>query len=161
MKRALWVVCCAVLLTVGLTVPAQSRPHWQSNLVCDVNGDEVFTDLFGRPEGTPYAQITGSRFDLYVSKIYLPDIAPHTPVSCEVFCGFPELAVGHVDARTGTIPCGETQDFRPGISTFGPVLLPRFASKLQLRPPEGACEGVRLFISVPGRVLCVDGFVDP
>jgi hypothetical protein len=66
MKKVLWTLCGVPLLTVLLTAPVMGRPFWQSDLVCDLNGDFAFSDL--SPQ-RPSAALLHPSGDLVVSRI--------------------------------------------------------------------------------------------
>jgi len=74
MKKALWTLGGALLLTALLSAPAMARPFWQSDLVC----------TYPSPI-TPYAVILNPSGDLSVSIIY--GLPPNTAFDCAIRCG--------------------------------------------------------------------------
>ena len=141
MKNALGTVCGAVLLTGLLTAPAMAQTLWRSNLVCDVNGDGMFSDL--SPQ-RPFAVIQ-DRGELYVSNIY--GLPPITPLTCLVNC--------FLGGSFHSAPCGATD-------ANGRLSAQRTKGFL---PPGLVCAGVDFFLfdtaTGGGVVLCVDGAVIP
>jgi hypothetical protein len=137
MKKVLLTLCGAVLLMALLTAPALAGPLWQSDLVCDVDGDDDFSDL--SPQ-RPYAVIKPTTGDLWVSNIF--GLPPNTNFLCELDCKFNDFA----DA-----PCGRTD----ANGKLAAQIIKGFASEVL-----GRCAGVsfdllRLDTAVQ---VCVDGF---
>jgi hypothetical protein len=88
MKKVLWVLCGAVLLSVALTAPALARPFYQSDLVCDVNHNADFDDPADALTITPFTRI-GSARDLYVKLHTLPPalVSIGDPLWAQITCG--------------------------------------------------------------------------
>jgi len=93
MRKVLWTLGGAVLLTALLSVPAMARPFWQSDLVC--GGEDA------SPVGpTPYAVLLAPSGDLSVSTIY--GLRPDTKFVCVISCedeGFNVAECGTSDAN--------------------------------------------------------------
>ncbi len=80
MKKVLLTLCGAVLFTTLLTAPVLAgSPSWQSDLVCDLNGDWTFDDLDSQ---RPFAAILHPSGDLYVSKIF--NLPPNTTFQSQI-----------------------------------------------------------------------------
>jgi len=82
MRKALWTLGGAMLLTGLLSVPAMARPFWQSDLVCTSGDDHR---RVASPVGpTPYAVILAPSGDLSVSTIH--GLPPDTKFKCVIEC---------------------------------------------------------------------------
>ena len=88
MKKVLFSLGVAVLLTVLLTAPAMARPFYQSDLVCDVNHNADFDDPADALTITPFTRI-GSARDLYVKLHTLPPalVSIGDPLWAQITCG--------------------------------------------------------------------------
>jgi hypothetical protein len=139
MKKVLLTLCGAVLLMALLTAPAMAS-LWRSDLVCDLNGDGMFSDL---GQQRPYAVIQGFG-ELYVSSIH--GLPPNMPFTCAINCffegGFLVADCGKTDAN-GRLPAQRIRGF----------LLP------------GVCAGIDFFLvdtpTLGDDAACVDGVVIP
>lgn len=151
MKKVLLTLCGAVLFTTLLTAPVLAgSPSWQSDLVCDLNGDWTFDDLDSQ---RPFAAILHPSGDLYVSKIF--NLPPNTTFQTQIYCsqagfGWNWLPNGTTDAN-GTLAAQRIKGFATSAALGG----------------SGVCAGVQFNLygyppsAPPFVVNCAGGFKVP
>jgi len=142
MKRILRPLCGAAMLLASLMTGSAMADGWRANLVCDVDGSGIFTDLGGR---TPFAAIL-NRGELYVSSIH--GLPPERSFTCQIDC----IDQGPLNVRA---PCGVTD-------ASGTLSAQRIRGFL----PPGVCATIDFFLfdgagPFSSSTLCVEGVVIP
>jgi len=149
MKKVLLTLCGAVLLMALVTAPALAgSPFWQSDLVCNLNGNPTFGDPGDALPTRSFAAILHPSGDLYVSKIFLGSNFPTMDFDCDIQCsgaGLISVACGKTDVM-GTLAAKRIK----GVATKANIGL-------------GVCEDITfgLVPSGGGSTVCKAGFNTP